>query len=203
MAKAHNSAAAQQQPQQNPQQNQDKENAVAAQPKGGSADTLLVYDSSCIQQFPTREHVLIVDGIERSFTFQFPKPLELPRAVAMKFLKSEGFRVTEMNGKEVARIPDQPDPLSAQRPFILKEDQVVAALNELTSDALATRANMEIGGEKFDSVSRRVDMIRFLTAKRQERDAALKPKRRNPDADSDNLMEGFVPEEFDASERGE
>jgi hypothetical protein len=163
-------------------------------------DTLFVFDSSCTVGAPERTHSLLIDGAITEFTFKYPKPLILERSIAMKFLKAEGFTVKDHDGKSIDRVPDQPDPLAPAKPFVLKEDQVVASLNELATEALLTRCHMERDGEQFTASSPRGRLIGFLVNLRRERDAALKPKRKVRDDVDDEEVEGFVPPAFEPSD---
>lgn len=174
--------------------------AEAQAPVTKRPDTLLVFDSSCTVGAPERTHSLQIDGAIQEFTFKYPKPLELDRSIAMKFLKAEGFTVKDHDGKVIDRVPDQPDPLAPARPFILKEDQVVASLSELSTEALLTRCHMERDGEQFTASSPRGRLIGFLVTLRRERDAALKPKRKVRDDVDDDEVEGFEPPAFDPSD---
>jgi hypothetical protein len=118
-------------------------------PSPGMPDTLFVQDTTCPAGLEpdgktpiTRTHVQLVDmdgaEIEMPFTFVFGKKTEMPISVAMKFLKTAEFIVTDHNGKRVPRTPDQPDEHS-RKPFVLRDDQVVADLAELSEDALWKR----------------------------------------------------------------
>jgi hypothetical protein len=141
-------------------------------------ETLFVLDTTCPAGFEpdgktriTRTHCQIVDGIEMPFSFTHGQPTEMPASVAMKFLKIPEFVVTGHDGKRVARTPDQPDEHS-RKPFVLRDDQVVADLSELTEDALWRRCQQAQGGERLGRDAGRGRMTDFLVKARQTEQAA-------------------------------
>lgn len=153
--------------------------AVAAQQNAPEeAETLFVQDTTCPAGFEqdgktplSRTHCQVVDGIEMPFTFFHGKKTEMPAGVAMKFLKIPEFVVTDHAGKRVARTPDQPDEHSC-KPFVLKDDQVVADLSELAEEALWKRCQQAIGGEKIGRDTSRGIKIDFLVKARQAEQAS-------------------------------
>jgi len=63
-----------------------------------------------------RSHQMPVDGAVRTFEFEHGKPLAMPRAVALKFLKHyPAFQLTDADGnpKAFLRPPKQPHELQA------------------------------------------------------------------------------------------
>jgi hypothetical protein len=137
-------------------------------------DTLFVQDTTCTPNGGAREHVQIIGGAEKTFSFEYKKKVEMPSAVAMKFLKIAEFIVTDHEGKTVERVPDQPDQ-HAIKPFLLKEDQVIAQLTELSDNALLKRAMQMVGGERMQH-SGRDRLISFLLAARRAADEQRRGK---------------------------
>ena len=132
------------------------------------SDTLFVLDTTC-KPGETRQHSQLVDGIITPFDFIHGKKTEIDTAVAMKFLKTKEFIVTDHDGKRVEQTPEQPDE-HARKPFILTDRQVVADLNELTDEALWKRASQLIGGEKLSKDAGRGRFVDFLeTYRRNDR----------------------------------
>lgn len=131
-------------------------------------DTLFVQDTTCAAGAGAREHVQIVGGIETTFSFEYKKKVEMDKAIAHKFLKTAEFIVTDHDGKVIERSPDQPDQHSI-KPFLLKEDQVIAQLTELSDQALLKRAMQMVGGERMQH-SGRDRVIAFLMAARRAAD---------------------------------
>jgi hypothetical protein len=159
--------------------------AASPTPKTTTAkveEFFFVKDEGCSPQYPTREHELLVgrDGEIRVFVFNWAQDrgeLKVDRAAANKFLKHEGFTVRDSKGHKIERVPDQPDPHLAKKPFVLQVGHVIAKMDELTTDALLTRVHQELGGDQYDVSSGRARLIAFLIQKRKDRDAAMKPKK--------------------------
>ncbi len=154
------------------------ENGPANEHNLATPDTLFVQDTTCPAGLEsdgktpiTRTHCQIVDGVETPFTFYHGKKTEMPTGVAMKFLKIPEFIVTGHDGKRVERTPDQPDEHS-RKPFMLRDDQVVADLSELAEEALWKRCQQAVGGEKIGRDTSRGIKIDFLIKARQAEQAA-------------------------------
>lgn len=118
-----------------------------------------------------RTHVLVVDGLNKSFTFQPHEAKELPPAIAVRFLKDEAFKLVDKEGNpiEYRRRPRLPEELGAGERLAVADDEVIARLEELTDKALQLRALELTGGEKFAEAANRADMIAFLTEHRKKR----------------------------------
>lgn len=135
--------------------------AVSAAPKA-EPDTLFVTDTTCTPEYPKRTHVIMVNGMRETKTFEYGKTLEMPAAHAMKFLPTREFIVTDHTGKRyepVANPVDRHVNITALSP-----GQVVASLDELTTKALLVRARTLNGGEKFGANSNRDEMAAFIIA---------------------------------------
>lgn len=106
-----------------------------------------------------RVHEQLVDGVKRSFRFEHGKPLAMPKAIAMKFLRHDSFRLTNEEGEpiEFKRAPRQPDELGAGERLVLKPEETVARLDELSIPALQQRVLPHPGGEKFAAVPAKAD----------------------------------------------
>jgi hypothetical protein len=124
------------------------------------SETLFVQDTTC-KPGETRQHIQLVDGIETPFDFSHGKKTEIETSIAMKFLKTKEFVVTDHEGKRVEQTPEQPDE-HARKPFVLRDNQVVAELSELTDEALWKRASQLIGGEKLPRDAGRGRFVAFL-----------------------------------------
>lgn len=116
-----------------------------------------------------RRHEQLVDGAVKVFSFEHAVPTKLPFAIAMKFLKTEGFVLTDENGKpiEFERVPDQPNAANSAQ-FKLAGNQVVARYDELSQEALLIRAAQLPGGEVFKKNAKRAEIIDFLIKTRAE-----------------------------------
>lgn len=125
-----------------------------------------------------RQHEMIVRGQTRVITFEHGKPTKLPWTLAMQFLQHhDSFRMTDQDGNEVDwRPPETKAPDAAQ--MRLEDDQVVARLDELSTDALRIRCAIVPGGDEIVSSNSatRDSMIDFLTRFAEEdRKSRLEP----------------------------
>lgn len=125
--------------------------------------TMRVLDTTAIAG-PPREHEQILDGQIKAFKFEAGKGLELPEAIAVKFLKHDGFKLVDEDDNviEYQRAPKQPDELQAGEKLILAGDEIVARLDELTNAALLKRAMAMPGGERFANEPNRAAIIAFM-----------------------------------------
>src|SRR5688572_24474613 len=55
-----------------------------------------------------RVHEQIVGNVVKSFKFTHSEPLEIPRAIAMKFARHACFTVTDAKGNRVSAVPQIP-----------------------------------------------------------------------------------------------
>lgn len=126
------------------------------------SNTLFVRDTNCRAGFEKRTHRVALDnGGFASYTFTQDEKLEMPAGHAMKFLKDEAWVVTDHEGNRILPIEEVK---SGQEIPKLRVDQVVARWDELTAQALLTRAQMRRGGEKFRQGAKKSDLIAFLTS---------------------------------------
>lgn len=140
-----------------------------------------------------RVHDQMVDGRRRSFKFEQGKPVEMPAAIAMKFLRDPAFIRTDAKGVEVdyLRTPKQPDELGAGERMVLKDNETIARIDELSGPALLQRAVALPGGEKFglsETKPDRAEMIAFIVAAKAE------IRKANTSKESDRGRDEFVPE---------
>lgn len=103
---------------------------------------LFVLDTTAKPGQGPREHQMIVDGLIKTYKFEPVTPLELPFAVAIKFLRIPEFIRTSKEGDALPyqRQPKQPHEMGAGEKFELADHQTVADYNELSNVALLQRA---------------------------------------------------------------
>lgn len=94
------------------------------------------------------------------YALSFEKATAMPEAHARVFLKDPAFIVTNADGEPVA--PLNPDAMTRVMPNRLKPGTVIATLEELTHDALLTRAAQLPDCPKFNANSRREMIIDFI-----------------------------------------
>ena len=162
----------------------------APAPKPRMPDTLFVLDTTAIPGKGTREHEMLVDGLIKSFKFEPGIPLELPLAVAIKFLRHDAFKRTDKGGDLLPyhRKPKQPDELKAGERFALKDHETIAHYGELTNVALLQRALELPGGEMLPNKGDRQVLIDFITKTEVAR------RKANAAKQSDLGRDDFVPE---------
>lgn len=88
-------------------------------------------------------------------------PCWMPESDARVFLKDPAFTVWNNDEEVVPPLPKQAM-VRTVRADELPPNCVVADLNELTSDALLTRAAQRPGGQRFTGETRREALVRFL-----------------------------------------
>jgi hypothetical protein len=115
----------------------------------------------------------------------------VPENIARKFLVDPAFEVLNEDGQPVASMPDQAKERGQAGNVRLKNDEVIARLDELNRDALMARAARIPGGEKFNRNTKRETLIDWL--KNQD-----KPARAGDDL-ADEDVEGMAPEEAAAA----
>lgn len=135
-----------------------------------------------------RVHELTVEGRNKAFAFEHNTPLELPFAIAMKFLHITEFIATDEKGepKPFLRTPTQPEELQAGQRFRLADNETVARYDELTLEALLTRAALLPGGEAVKRNLGKDKIAKFI-------EEAAKV-RRLANVQSDTDPDSFVPE---------
>lgn len=128
---------------------------------------MYVLDTTC-RPGPTgsRTHDMVVGGLLKPFTFEYGKPLGMPREVALKFLKHEPFKHTNADGDVIPyqRAPKQPEDLGAGEALTVNADETVARFDELSTIALQNRSIATFGGEKYATSADRDAMVAFLVA---------------------------------------
>ena len=138
-----------------------------------------------------RIHEIEVKGQLQRLTFKPGVPRLMPRIIAAKFLRHEGFVCVDKNGDTIPweGAPKQPDESQAGQKFTLADNQTVANLSELTNEALELRATVLPGGDDFITSPgvTRLDVVRFIT------DARRATKRANERAEAAD-PDTFVPE---------
>jgi hypothetical protein len=171
-----------------PHQSPEGQEQPAAQQERKTPPTLFVLDSTAIPGKGTREHVMIVDGLEKPFRFEPGIPLQLPVAVAIKFLKHDEFKLCNPKGDLIPyqRRPKQPNELEAGETFKIADDETIAKYGELTNRALFQRALELPGGEAIRDIEDRQGMIDFIT--RIEKDRREANKAKQPDIGKDDFV---------------
>jgi len=106
---------------------------------------LKVIDSSLTLENSKRIHQVIINGEITDVVFVYGEDKFLPESVAMKFSK-EGFKIVHPENDSEVEIPRE---IPVGAPVQLRPDEVIARYNELSFDALRTRAVILPGGEKF------------------------------------------------------
>jgi hypothetical protein len=125
-------------------------------------ETLLVLDTTATAAYPTRTHEHIVDGLPQQVTFKVGEKLALPVALALKFLKDPAFIVTDpATGMRYDPTPKEPQGNSLE----LAPNEIIARIDELSTDALVIRAKQIDGGENFKKQDGREKLIAFLADK--------------------------------------
>jgi hypothetical protein len=126
---------------------------------------LYVMDGSATPTSGDRIHELMhAGGRLKSYTFEYGKPLHLPFALAVRFLKNEGFYRTDAAGEEIPfeRAPKRPEELAAGEKLTISDDQVIARYSELTNEALTLRAAMLPASEEVVAKGPREAVIKFI-----------------------------------------
>lgn len=120
-----------------------------------------VIDSSCTEEYPEREHTIIVNGVEKPVIFKFGEKTILPYHEALKFSDKDGFTVQDVDGNALD-LPPNPNEFIKQK---LAKDECVAKYSELKFDALKIRVSQKNGGEIYaDAGEGDVDnLVAFLS----------------------------------------
>jgi hypothetical protein len=161
-----------------------------------------VLDTTATPEFPKRVHEMIVDRILKSFTFEHGKGLEMPREIALKFLKWEAFKLVDAKGNvlDYQRRPKQPEELQAGEALTLADNETVARYDELSNGALQARVLELPGGEQFAVNPSRDAIIRFIVAHKQKIAATNRSRESDLAMGETDVVasEAFVPEYEDA-----
>lgn len=96
----------------------------------------------------------------KNYTLYNDKPCWMPEADARSFLKDTAFTVWNEREEVVPSLKQQA--LDRNQPKKLPPNMVIADLDELTNDALLTRAAQMQGGQVFTQDTRREALVRFL-----------------------------------------
>lgn len=131
----------------------------------GPQSHLYVVDRSATAITGPRVHELLdPNGVARPYKFEPYTPNRLPLAIALKFLKSEGFVLTDADGneQEFRRTPKRPEELAAGEQLAIKPDETIARYDELSTKALFFRCAVLPGGEVVAQSNNRGAMIRFI-----------------------------------------
>lgn len=155
-------------------------------PRQTMLDELYVIDTTATAENPTRVHEHMVAGRREKFTFGYGVRMKMPRAVAMKFAKTESFIVEDADGNRVQPIVTQPF-INGVKSVDLAVDQCIANFNELTDEALLIRCQQSNGGEVITRDNSRSQRIEFLVAIRLKFEESLKVARQRPQA-ADGVM---------------
>lgn len=91
---------------------------------------------------------------------------------AMQFLKDKAFIVTDAEGNRVEPVPVQKD--GGTGSLVLKPNEVIADLNELTTRSLYKRCKVIAGSDKIVEGTEREDMVDFLMRRAGAQDIAQK-----------------------------
>ena len=94
------------------------------------------------------------------YALVFNEDTFMPEEHARRFLVDKAFQVTAPSGNLVPAL--DPEASSRVIPNMLRPNQIIADVSELTQEALLTRALMAPGAPKFTSRTKRDTLIEFL-----------------------------------------
>lgn len=143
-----------------------------------------------------RVHSQLIDGQIKQYEFLPGVGVDMPQAVALKFLKHDAFVLVDADNNPLPydRTPKQPEELGAGETFKMAENETIARLDELTNSALLKRVLGMLGGEKFAENPDRAAIIAHIIAGKKTLAIANKSKVRDvkadefvPDADLDEV----------------
>lgn len=95
-----------------------------------------------------------------TYKLYFNEFTAMPEHHARTFLRDEAFEVLDEHGQRVRPLSE--DAMLRVAPAALAPQMVIANLDELTSEALVTRASIKPGGSRYTSVTPREILINFL-----------------------------------------
>ena len=176
---------------------------VPEPPRAESADATIAIPTGWMFVLDTsahdteRVHEQIIGGAIKKFTFKARTPTALPPDIAVKFLKSEGFMLTDRDGnpQEWAQTPRQPHEMGAGEQISLGPNEVIATLEELGRGSLVKRA-LQLGASEAAMDAPKEDLIAFVKQKTME----FRRQRRNggkgvaQEEGGDVDLEEFVPD---------
>lgn len=109
-----------------------------------------------------RHDLMDADGKITAYDFMPGRYTEVPLALATRWLVGNiGFEVKGPDG-QILKLVAQPQDAAGGRGMVLRPDQVIASLDELTQDALIARAAAK--GGKFTKASGKKAVVEFLLA---------------------------------------
>jgi hypothetical protein len=108
-----------------------------------------------------RTHDLVdADGVKAAYAFPPGAWVDVPLTIATRWLVgNSGFEVKGPDG-QVLKLVAQPQEAAGGRGLVLRPDQVVASLDELTIDALMSR--VQARGGKLTKADGKQKMVAFL-----------------------------------------
>lgn len=125
-----------------------------------------------------------------TYKLVFDEFTQMPEHHARTFLRDEAFEVVDEHGSRVRPLSE--DALLRVAPAALAPQMVIANLDELTAEALATRAAVKPGGSRYTSVTPREILIKFLI----DAEAAAQNMRRSDARLDDGDVEDWVPDDM-------
>lgn len=161
----------------NPQAPQVK--TAAEKAKNPLLDEVFVIDTTCTTESEvrkgdsvmrgTREHIMPLNGQNRTFTFHHDRPTKMHRWIALRFLKHEAFKLCDADGNIIhyEPTPRQPHEMREGEAFRMADHQTVARLDELTIQALRFRVCQMEGGDEVVA-SDKDKLVAWLTNRRKQ-----------------------------------
>jgi hypothetical protein len=117
----------------------------------------------------------------------------MPEVHARVFLKDPSFRVEDADGNVIPGLTRLAQERTA--PEALPSNMVIADVNELTNEALLTRAAQRAGGGSMNGGTRREVLLRFLIEGFQD---DMRPALSRANLDPDAGMDGGDPGEAES-----
>jgi hypothetical protein len=145
-----------------------------------SGNTLRVIDSAA--KTGPRTHLMPNEPGTRDSIYTFPDwqtAIEVPIHHAMMFAQAADFEVYDADGKPL--VMRNLDGVGGTGKLVLRPDETIARLDELSREALIDRAKRLPGGDKIARMKRE-DMLAALLS-------ANKPDLRIEEEDADDLVE--------------
>ncbi len=123
----------------------------------------------------------------RTYALTFNEYTKMPEHHARVFLRDPAFEVVDENEMPVRSLSE--DTQLRLAPSVLAPHLVIANLDELTGEALATRASVKLGGTRYTSMTPRDVLIAFLLDAEK---AAQGLRRSDADRVTDNETEAWA-----------
>lgn len=147
-----------------------------------------VQDTTATAVSGMRTHDILCDGRVFQYSFKPGEALEMPPAHAWKFVPIDSFIVTDEKDNRIRQtIPITKGVETGQ----LKDDECIARYEELTIEALLSRAVPLPGGERMGRQSGKEGLAAFLIAAR---------KTKTPSAPAADTASGEAVEELEPEE---